>query len=326
MKKNIRPNKSIDFLVTINYRVWDIAKNWVPYVIGERAAINVALDWTSFAADAQETVCINLLTTHGRATPLLWHTVKQSQLKNNRARYEDQLLSRLKDSLPDSVKVTVMADRGFASYKFFEFLGKDLGFSYVVRIQSNTTITNPKNIAKKAREWLRTDGRALNIKNAKLTKQGFPVAQAIVVKDKNMKQAWFLVTNHEQLKTREIINLYAKRWKIEPYFRDVKDQRYGFGLKETHIRSPKRRDRLLLIVALAYVLLTLLGAAGESIGFDKFLKVNTVKTRTHSLIRQGMFYYDFFQNFKPPQQMELLRAFNTKLKEQHIWEHIFFVI
>lgn len=120
--------------------------------------------------------------------------------------------------------------------------------------------------------------------------------------------------------------MYAKRWKIEPYFRDVKDQRFGFGLSSTHITSAARRDRLLLIVALAYVLLTLLGAAGEVLGLDRLLKVNTVKTRTHSLIRQGMFYYDFFNNFKPNDRDKLLEAFNKLLAQQHFWEGVLFAI
>ena len=48
-----------------------------------------------------------------------------------------------------------------------------------------------------------------------------------------------------------------------------------------------RRDRLLLISAFATALLTLLGAVGEALGMDRFLKSNTSKTRTHSLFRQG---------------------------------------
>jgi len=58
-----------------------------------------------------------------------------------------------------------------------------------------------------------------------------------------MKAAWFLVSNTD-FKPREIVNKYSKRWKIEPYFRDLKGQRYGWGLEETHIKSCARRDRL----------------------------------------------------------------------------------
>jgi len=130
----------------------------------------------------------------------------------------------------------------------------------------------------------------------------------------------------KDMKTREIINLYSKRWKIEPYFRDVKDKRFGFGLSDTHISSADRRDRLLFIVAIVYVLMTILGAAGESLGFDRLLKVNTVKTRTHSLIRQGMFYYDFFDNFSPQDKQILLDKFQELLQAQRLWNDIFFVI
>ena len=45
---------------------------------------------------------------------------------------------------------------------------------------------------------------------------------------------------------------------------------------------PDRRDRLLLISALAIAVLSLLGAAGERIGYDRWLKANTVTRRTHS--------------------------------------------
>ena len=52
-----------------------------------------------------------------------------------------------------------------------------------------------------------------------------------------------------------------------------------------HVSRPDRRDRLLLVSALAISVLSLLGAAGERIGYDRWLKANTVKRRTHSLFR-----------------------------------------
>jgi hypothetical protein len=59
------------------------------------------------------------------------------------------------------------------------------------------------------------------------------------------------------------------------------------GLSGTSISDPNRRHRLLLISALAVVILTLLGATGEKLGMDRYVKVNTVKRRTLSLFRQG---------------------------------------
>lgn len=43
---------------------------------------------------------LNMATNKGISTPLLWKSVDKKQLKHNRARFEDQLLSRFKDVLP----------------------------------------------------------------------------------------------------------------------------------------------------------------------------------------------------------------------------------
>jgi hypothetical protein len=70
-------------------------RHWVPYVVGPRTGINVAMDWTDFDADGQTTIMLSLLTRHGRATPLVWLTVDTATLKNHRNEYEYQALVRL---------------------------------------------------------------------------------------------------------------------------------------------------------------------------------------------------------------------------------------
>lgn len=75
---------------------------------------------------------------------------------------------------------------------------------------------------------------------------------------KGMKEPWCLVASNGEAPSREITNLYAKRWTIEPSFRDTKDLRFGLGMSQLRIANPQRRDRLLLVNALAIHLLTLL--------------------------------------------------------------------
>lgn len=55
--------------------VWDLFADWVPALVGQREAIVVAMDWTDFDADDQTTLMLSLVTSHGRATPLVWLTV-----------------------------------------------------------------------------------------------------------------------------------------------------------------------------------------------------------------------------------------------------------
>jgi hypothetical protein len=85
---------------------------------------------------------------------------------------------------------------------------------------------------------------------------------------------------------------------IEETFRDEKDLHFGLGLSATHIKDAARRDRLLFLVALAHALLTLLGAASEETGLDRTLKANTSKKRTHSLFRQGSYWYHAMPNMR----------------------------
>ena len=312
--------KQIDrMLSNPGFDIWNLSAHWVPYVVGSKLELMVALDWTSFYSDEQHMLCLNVLTGKGCSTPLLWRTVDKKRMKHNRARYEDQILSRLKEVLPEGVTVTLVADRGFADRKFFKFLEEELKFNYIIRIKSNTTITTNKEVSKKAAEYLDKSGRVKSTKEVTLTQEHHPIKQFVSVKDKGMKAAWYLVTNLSDIPGRLLVKHYAKRWKIEPYFRDVKDGRYGYGLRRTHIKSEERRDRLFLIVALCYTILILLGQAGEKIGFDKYLKVNTVKTRTHSLFRQGQFYLDYFRHFKPDQQKQLIESFSEILGDHTFW-------
>jgi hypothetical protein len=313
--------KQIDRLLSNKgISVWDLSEPWIKYVVSANKSIMVALDWSTFFDDEQSMLSLNIVTGKGLSTPLLWKSVDKKQLKHNRARYEDQLLSRLKTALPVGVEVILLADRGFADQKFFRFLDEELKFKYIIRIKSSTTVIH-KAIKNKASKWLRDDGKAVHLKDALLTLEEYPIKQFVAVQDKNMKAAWFLVSNTE-FKASETIKNYSKRWKIEPYFRDLKDSRYGWGLESTHIKSCIRRDKLMLILALSYTLLTLLGEAGEKLGFDKKLKVNTVKTRTHSLFRQGQFYYKFFFRFTQEEQDLLMKKFHETLTQLDFWDNL----
>ena len=83
-----------------------------------------------------------------------------------------------------------------------------------------------------------------------------------------------------------------------------------------HVSTPDRRDRLWLINAFAVVLLTLLGAAGEALGYDRHLKSNTAKRRTHSVFRQGCMLYELIPNMPTIRLRPLVKQFGLMLAEQ----------
>jgi hypothetical protein len=126
--------KQVDRLLSNDgIKVDDILALWVPYVIGARTSIVVAIDWTDFDADNQATIMLSLVTQHGRATPLVWLTVDKKTLKDRRNLYEDRVLVRLAEILPANVKVCILADRGFGDQKLYRLLTEELHFDYVIR-------------------------------------------------------------------------------------------------------------------------------------------------------------------------------------------------
>jgi hypothetical protein len=297
--------------------------HWVPYVVGARQSITVAMDWTDFAADRQATIMLSLLCSHGRATPLVWLTVDTATLKDRRNEYEYQVLVRLAEVLPAAVRVRVVADRGFADQKLYRVLSEDLNFDYVIRLRGNIRVAAADGEARSAAEWVGPGGRARTLRRASVTAQGYPVETVVCVQAKDMKEPWCLVASTADEPARVLINLYAKRWGIECSFRDTKDLRFGMGLGAMHVSTPDRRDCLWLISALAVVLLTLLGAAGEALGYDRYLKSNTTKRRTHSLFRQGSMLYELMPNMPEHQLLPLIKKFAEMLSAQPIFENMF---
>jgi len=304
---------------------WNMFGPWVREVVGVRREIVVAMDWTDFDADNQSTLALHLVTRHGRATPLLWLTVDKDELKNQRNDFEDLCLSRLKALLPKDVTVTILADRGFGDVKLFEFLNT-LEFEYVIRFRGNIHVTAADGETRLAADWVGKGGRARKLRDAEISAARQKVGAVVCVKAPDMKEAWHLAASDGRLSAPEIIKLYSKRWTIEPSFRDSKDLRFGMGMSALRISDPQRRDRLLLLNALAILLLTLLGAAGESLGMDRQLRTSTVKRRVHSLFRQGCLLYDLIPNMPEERLRPLVEKYQEILCQNTTFSEAFGIV
>jgi len=301
--------KQVDRLMSnAGIDVWDSFARWVPQQVGTNRDILVAMDWTEFAHDGQSTLVLSLVTGHGRAAALIWLTVWQEELADQRNDVEDACLRRLAETLPAGCRVTILADRGFGDQKLFAYLG-ELGFSYVIRFRGNIRVTDATGETRPAADWVSKGGRARKLRDARVTAQGRQVGAVICVHAKGMKEPWCLAASDPEATAAVLVNHYAKRWTIEPSFRDTKDLRFGMGLSSTRIGEPMRRDRLLLVSAFAVALLTLLGTVGESLGMDRLLKSNTSKTRSHSLFRQGCMLYELIPNMPEHRLAPLMAAF-----------------
>ena len=317
--------KQVDrYLSNAGIDVEALTPAWAKFVLGPRRAALIALDWTAFDGDEHATLAAYVVTTHGRATPLAWKTVEKSMLRNRRTGYEHELVERLARAIPPEVEIELLADRGFGDQKLYQLLDM-LGWDYTIRCRGNILVEHD-GVVKKAKEWLPASGRATKLVGAKVTGKRVSVAAVVVVHNKKMKEPWCLVTSRGTATTSSTVKRYGRRFTIEETFRDQKDPRFGMGLRATRIGNPQRRDRLLMLLAIAQALLTLLGAAAERAGLDRYHKTNTSKKRTHSLFRQGCDWYSAIPYQRADWIAALIFAFEEVLQEHQSMAGILAVI
>jgi hypothetical protein len=223
--------------------------------------------------------------------------------------------------LPAGVTVCIVAYRGFGDQELCRMLTEEL--VYVIRFRGNIAVTANNRETRSAAAWLAPRRRARVLRGAAVTADRYRVGTEVCVQDPDMKQAWCMAAADTDAAARQLTGLYGRRWEIECSFRASKDLRFGRGLGTIHVKSPGRRDRLWLINAFAVVLLTLLGAAGEALGYDRMLKASTAKRRVHSLFRQGCMLYDLIPTMRDDWLGPLMHRFCQMLQEQPLFADVF---
>jgi hypothetical protein len=222
-----------------------------------RKPLLVALDWVE-VRDFHTVVLAAVL--NGRAVPLLWASYPEWELHRSQNNLEEGLLRLFKSLLPESVRVVLLADRGFGRTEMAR-LCQELKFNYVIRIRPDVWVRAP-GFHGKLLDCPVKQGicRSLNCLEYRRHR---PVQQRVIIRwrrglPKRRDECWFLMTDLSGSAHR-LSELYGRRMAIEEFFRDGKNRRNGFALRNTQIKHPDRFDRLLLILVLAYVLLAAIG-------------------------------------------------------------------
>lgn len=219
----------------------------------------IALDWTDIRG---LTTLMASAVVRGRSVPLVWASCPKNVWQGHKSRnsFEEALLLTLRAMIPRSVPVILLADRGFGRTELGRFC-QNQGFGYVIRIQ-------PKVKVRIGSLHVRLDLYPLKRGLCRLLKDVLyreedPVRQNVVVcwkknLPKKRDECWYLMSDLHR-PAHELVTLYGKRMQIEQFFRDAKSKRNGWSLRDTGLTRPERLDRLILILALAYLLLVGLG-------------------------------------------------------------------
>ncbi len=217
----------------------------------------VSFDWTEFRDfhTLMAAACIK-----GRAVPLLWASYAEWKFFRSQNSLEEGLLRLLRTVIPETIRVVILADRGFGRAEWAAVC-QELSFDYLVRIKPKVTVAGPRYRGLLSKYPV-FKGIAHVLRDVQYRKDA-RVTHHIVIRwrpnlPKKRDEPWYLMTNLDG-RAESLCQLYGCRMQVEELFRDQKNRRNGWALRNTRIQYADRFDRFLLILALAYLLLAGLG-------------------------------------------------------------------
>lgn len=187
-----------------------------------------------------------------KAIPVIWKTYKAKKGHLSELNHRE-LLSSLAQLVPSNCKVTMTGDGEFDGCDWQSDI-LDLGWDYVLKTSKNTWIKDANDDEFVAAYALPDSGASIFFEQVEFTKKRH-TTNLLVWLGKGFKQALFLVTNLDYPPL--IKQLYKKRFKIEPFFRDQKS--HGFHIHKSGLSDPMRLDKLLLATCMAYVICIMAG-------------------------------------------------------------------
>ncbi len=133
------------------------------------------------------TIALYLVSSLGRATPLIRKTVDKSKLKNRRGDWELLVINRLHEILSKGVDIMVVADRGFGDQRLFAYFDT-IGWSYAIRFKQNTTVTHYGE-GKPASDWVPSSGYAKMLRDVSITQEKTAIGAVVLKHQKGMKES-----------------------------------------------------------------------------------------------------------------------------------------
>jgi hypothetical protein len=214
----------------------------------------IALDWVDIGRFQTLMAAVVL---QGRAVPLCWASCNRHVYDGLKSRngFEEALLLVLASMIPPGQKVILLADRGFGRTELARFCQR-YHFDYVIRIKPNVHV-RCASYSGKLLDYPVYKGICKLLKHVDY-RQHHSVRQHIVIRwvrnlPAKRDECWFLMSSLEAGPAR-LSHLYGQRMTIEQLFRDHKSKRNGWSLRDMKLQTAARLDRLLLILAIAYLL------------------------------------------------------------------------
>lgn len=259
---------------------FDVIARLLIAIIPVKAPYQLSLDRTNwqFAGVNINILCLTIVA-DGVSLPVLWTMLDKRGNSDQQERID--LLNRYITLFGLHSIDCLMADREFIGQQWFKFLISN-PVRFYIRIKENMLV-GCKGRRLKAL-WL-FNNLAINtvrqIPKPVLIKGHWVYLSGMKVinEQKNIEFVLVAAYQHEP----QAMQLYAKRWAIECFFKAVKTA--GLHLEDTHLRDIRRIEKLFAIVAIAFVWIYLIG---EYQNQRKPIPILAHKRRAFSIFRYGL--------------------------------------
>jgi hypothetical protein len=313
MRKDIKPRskiKEIDYLLNNGHLLKErlnIYKAVNKWVIGQEKLLFIIIDWSTLVAHNHHLLRASILR-KGRCVTVYEEIHPESGLGTGSI--HQSFLKNLKLVLPPDRELCLIVDAGFKTDFFIQVEAEN--WDYVGRILSNMHYTPLAeddwqpcvNLYEQATSEPEAIGPVKLTKSNKMDSHLYLCKKAVEEieqdkglkvrkikygkKEKNYKNAakkpWLIASSLE-IPAKKIMAIYRKRMKIEHDFRDLKDPKWGLGIRTSRSIDPYRLILQLLIGFLAAFLLWLIGLCLEKKGLHRDFQANSIKhKRVLSLI------------------------------------------
>ena len=259
---------------------FDVIARLLVAIIPIKKPYQLSLDRTNwkFAGVNFNILCLTIVADNV-SLPILWTMLDK---RGNSSQEERKLLIIRYIHLfgLDSIDC-IIADREFIGQEWFKFL-IDNPIKFYLRIRENLFVSH------KGRElkvfWLFNNlplNTTRQIEKPVLIGQHWVYLSGMKIINKKGNIEFVIVATYQyDLQTMQV---YAKRWTIECFFKAIKTA--GFNIEDTHLKDQKRLEKLLAVVAIAFVWVYLIG---EYENQQKPIPILAHHRRAFSIFRYGL--------------------------------------
>jgi len=270
----------------------------VQFTMGSAQNPVIVVDWTELSWDGSYQLLRAAVPVDGRALSIYEEVHPRSKLNN--ARVHRRFLKKLKNLLGDSCRPIVVTDAGFKT-PWFRAVEK-MGWNWIGRVRNRTMFQwseqepwmHCKSLYEKA------CGHSRHLGRVNLTRANPLLCYLYLLKNKKrgrvkrtmngnrcrsnqsnknaarQSEPWLLASSLD-IPAKKLTQIYRKRMQIEENFRDMKNTRWGFCLRETRTKNAHRLSILVLIGTLAHLALWLVGRAGQRRNLHFKFQANTIR-------------------------------------------------